>query len=54
MSRGKKEILYSFIKENPDYLQETETDTVLILGTFHEVKSNLAKYEQEDVEVQRE
>lgn len=27
---------------------------ILILGTFQEVKSNLGKYEQEDVEVQRE
>jgi len=42
---------FNFIKENPSYLQETETDIVLILATFHEVKSNLAKHEQEDVVV---
>lgn len=35
---------FNFIKENPGY-QETETDIVLILDTFHEIKSNLAKHE---------
>lgn len=42
----------SFIKENPDYLQETiSTRYIDSQYIFHEVKLNLAKHEQKDVVV---